>query len=171
VPWWAIAGGKPLAALLLTLATAFIGGAASLLAEWNLAGYARGLRDSAAGGGLVLFLVLVVGLVALGHSAGVVYRSRSAWAALDFLLFAATVLGAILLFRAFVRLGVVTASRPPEPWRFAGQLLLVALVPLRPRRSLPGAAATCVAGTGRCRSRSGPALMAWFAVIGGLARS
>jgi hypothetical protein len=169
VPWWAIAGGKLLAALLLTLATAFSAALPSLLAEWNLAGYARGLRDSAAGGGLVLFLVLVVGLVALGHSAGVVYRSRSAWAALDFLLFAATVLGAILLFRAFVRLGVVTASRPPEPWRFAGQLLLVALVPL--------AAAAVQLAWGRSDLRRGHRAMsitfwagalAWFAVIGGL---
>jgi hypothetical protein len=168
VPWWTIAGGRLLAALLLTLATAFAAALPSMIVEGNLGRYASGLRESAASGGLAVFLVLMVGLVALGHAAGVVFRSRSPWAALDFFLFAATVLGAILVFRAFVRLGV-TGSLAPTSWRFAVQLFLVALVPM--------AAAAAQVAWGRSDLRRGHRAMSitlwagalvWYAVIGGL---
>jgi hypothetical protein len=167
VPWWAIAGGRLLAAVLLTLTTAFAAVLPSMLVEGNFAGYATALRDSAASGGLAIFLVLVVGLVALGHVAGVIYRSRSTWAALDFLLFAASVLGAILLFRAFARVGVV--MQPAGGWLFAAQLSLIALVPL--------AAASGQLAWGRSDLRRGhralsvtlwAGALVWFAVLGGL---
>jgi hypothetical protein len=169
VPWWAIAGGKLLAAVLLTLATALAGALPAVLApDWNLSICVGVLRDSAASGSLALFLVLLLGLVAFGHAAGVVYRSRSAWAALDVLLFAAAVALAVTLFRAFVRLGAVTTP-PADTWRFAVELLLVALVPL--------AAAAAQSAFGRSDPRRGHRALSltfwggafvWFAVIGGL---
>jgi hypothetical protein len=130
VPWWTIAGGKLLAAVLLTLLTTLAAALPFLLAEGDFAGYASGFGRSLANGSLAMHLVLLLGLVGFGHAAGVVYRSRSAWAALDFLLFAAAVAGAIAIFRAFVALGVVEAARPPEPWTLTLGLLPLALVPL-----------------------------------------
>lgn len=130
VPWWAIAGGKLLAALLLTLATGISAGLPSLLFEWNPSVYAASLRSMLTSGGLAMMLALLLGLVGLGHAAGVVYRARSTWAGLDFLLFAAAVSGVVLLFRAFVRLGVVTSATLPGGWSLALGLLLVAVVPL-----------------------------------------
>jgi hypothetical protein len=168
VPWWAIAGGKLLAAVLLTLATALAAALPSMLAEGRLTAYATSLRESAASGALVLFVVLVVGLVALGHAAGVVYRSRSTWAGLDVLLFAAAIVLAITLFRAFARIGAVTTPAA-SVWRLALELMLVALVPL--------AAAAAQAAFGRSDPRRGHRALSltfwsgacvWFAVSGGL---
>lgn len=168
VPWWAIAGGKLLAALLLTIATAFAGALPAMLTEGDFAAYARALARGAASGGLAFHLVLVVGLIAFGHAAGVVYRSRSTWAALDVALFAASVLLAIYLYRAFARIGAAFAM-PADLWRLALQLLLVALVPL--------AAAAMQVAIGRSDFRRGHRALSltlwsgafvWFAVLGGL---
>jgi hypothetical protein len=100
-----------------------------MLIEGRLRDGGRWLLEAGANGALALLLALVVVLVAFGHAAGVVYRSRSTWAALDVVLFGAAVLLAILLFRAFDRVG---AGFTPETsaWRVALVLLLVALVPL-----------------------------------------
>jgi hypothetical protein len=112
---------------------------------------------------------LLLGLVAFGHAAAVVFRSRSPWAALDFLLFAAAVLAALMLYRAFVGLGVVASVAPPDNWRFAVKLLLVAAVPL--------AAAAAQAAFGRSDLRRGHRVLSltfwggalvWFAVIGAI---
>src|SRR5262245_33192274 len=169
VPWWAIAGGKLLAALVLTLATPLAGALPWVLAEGRLTGVGSALREAATSGSLALFLALLLGLVAFGHAAAVVFRSRSPWAALDFLLFAAAVLAAITLYRAFVRLGVVTSAAPPEAWGLALKLLLVAAVPL--------AAAAAQAAFGRSDLQRGHRVLSltfwggaivWFAVVGGM---
>jgi hypothetical protein len=169
VPWWAIAGGKLLAALLLTIATAFAGALPAMLAEGNFPAYARALVHAAASGALAFHLVLVVGLIAFAHAAGVVYRSRSTWAALDVALFAASVLLAIYLYRAFARLGAALAMPPEDLWRLTLQLFLLALVPL--------AAAAAQVAVGRSDFRRGhralsltlwSGALVWFAVLGGL---
>ncbi len=168
VPWWAIGGGKLLAAVVLALATAVAAVMPAMFLEGNLSARAGWLLDAGASGSLALFLVLVVGLVAFGHAAGVVYRARSTWAALDVVLFGAAILLAILLFRGFVRIGAV-AIAPPGGWRFVLELLLVALVPL--------AGAAAQAAWGRSDLRRGHRLLSltfwcgagiWFAVMGGL---
>jgi hypothetical protein len=169
VPWWAVAGGKLLAAFLLTLVTTFACALPAMLAEGRWSDYADALRRSAAEGTLAVKLVLLVGLVALGHAAGVVYRARSTWAAVDFLLLAAAVALAITLFRTFVRLGAVSSAPPENAWRFAFWLLLVALVPL--------AAAAAQSAWGRSDPRRGHRVLSltfwggalvWFAVVGAL---
>jgi hypothetical protein len=167
VPWWAIAGGKLLAGLLLTLGTTVAAALPAMLAEGRWTDYAAVLRESASGGGPAVFLAVLVAVIAMGHAAAVVYRARSTWAALDVLLFAAAVLGAILLFRAFVRLGVVSSAQPPEAWRLVLQLLLFTCVPL--------AAAAAQTAFGRSDLRHGhralsmtfwAGALACFAVVG-----
>ncbi len=169
VSWWAIAGGKLLAAMVLTLVTPLAGALPWVFAEGKLTGVGSAFHDWATNGSLALFLALLLGLVAFGHAAAVVFRSRSPWAALDFLLFAGAVLAAVTLYRAFVRLGVVASGAPPEAWGFALKLLLVAAVPL--------AAAAAQAAFGRSDLRRGHRVLSltlwgsalvWFAVVGGL---
>jgi hypothetical protein len=168
VPWWAISGGKLLAALVLTLVTPLAGALPCVFVEGTVTGVGGALRDGAANGSLALLLALLLGLVAFGHAAGVVFRSRSTWAAVDFLLFAGSVLAAVTLYRAFARLGVVGGA-PPEAWGLAAKLLLVAAVPL--------AAAAAQAAFGRSDLRRGHRVLSltfwggallWFAVTGGL---
>jgi hypothetical protein len=166
VPWWAISGGKLLAALVLTVATPLAGALPWVFAEGKLTGVGSAFRDWATNGSVALFLAMLLGLVAFGHAAGVVFRSRSTWAAVDFLLFAGAVLAAVTLYRAFVRLGVVGGA-PPETWNLAAKLLLVAAVPL--------AAAAAQAAFGRSDLRRGHRVLSltfwggalvWFAVTG-----
>jgi hypothetical protein len=130
IPWWAIGGGKLLAALLLAPAAALAGVLPALVAERNPAGLAALAAGAVTGGALAMQLALLLAFAAFGHAAAVVYRSRAPWAALDVLLFAATAGAALLAFRAFVRLGVITSAQPPHPWLVALVLAVIALVPL-----------------------------------------
>jgi hypothetical protein len=168
VPWWAIGGGKLLAAFLLALATALAGVIPATLIEGRLLEGGRWLLDAGANGTLALQLALVAVLVAVGHVAGVVYRSRSTWAALDVVLFGAAVLLAIVLYREFARVGAIPTPQT-SAWRLAVVFLLVALVPL--------AAAAAQSAWGRSDLRRAHRALSltfwcgalvWFAVLGGL---
>jgi hypothetical protein len=132
VPWWAIAGGKLLAALALTLATAVAGAVPTLLAGWDKAAFAAWLRDGLTGGGLAINLVLLLVLIGLGHAASVVYRSRSPWAALDFALFALAIAGGAALVRALARWGLWWGEPLPRERFVLGVLLVLATLALAP---------------------------------------
>jgi hypothetical protein len=112
VPWWSIAGGKLLAALLMSIVAPLAGMLPALVFDWNPAMDAQGLGDLLTGGGFALMLALLLALVCFGHVAGMVYRARSTWAAVDFVLFGACVWGGVWLFYAFKRLGVVLSGPP-----------------------------------------------------------
>jgi hypothetical protein len=129
VPWWSIAGGKLLAALLLALLAPAAAVLPALVFDWNPAADARGIGEIVAGGGGALLLAAVLLLVGVGHVASVVYRARSTWAAFDFLLLGACVWGGFWLYYGFARLGLV-GGPPASAWSLLPVLLLVAAVPL-----------------------------------------
>jgi hypothetical protein len=169
VPWWSIAGGKLLAALVMSIAGPLAGILPTLLLDWNPAKDAQGLGELLTGGGIALMLALLLALIGFGHVAGVVYRARSTWAAVDFVLFGACVWGSIWLFYAFKRLGVVVSGPPASRWLLLPPLLLVAAVPL--------AAAVVQVAVGRSDLQRGhralsltfwAGALAWLAVLGGL---
>jgi hypothetical protein len=168
VSWWAIAGGKLLAAVLLTLGAATAGVLPALVVDWSLPRYAREFWQLLMDGHIMLMLALLLALVGFGHVASVVYRSRSAWAAVDFLLLAASGTAAVLLFHAYERLGLVM-SGPPSRWGLVLELLLIALVPL--------AATAAQVALGRSDMRRGHValsvtfwcgVLVWFTAFGGL---
>lgn len=130
LPWWSIAGGKLLAALLMAIVAPLAGVLPALLFDWNPAKDAEGLGQLLSGGGLAVKLALLLALVSFGHVATVVYRARSTWAAVDFLLLGCCAVGGVWLFHAFKRLGVVLGGPPPSPWALLLPLLLIAAVPL-----------------------------------------
>jgi hypothetical protein len=169
VPWWSIAGGKLLAALLLAIATPIAGLLPTLVVDWNPAQDAASLGQMLTGGGLVLKLTLLVALVCFGHVASVVYRARSTWAAVDFLLLGACVWGGVWLFYAFKRLGVVIRFGQGSAWTLLVPLLLVAAVPV--------AASVAQVAVGRSDLRRGhralsivfwSGVLAWFVALGAL---
>lgn len=113
LPWWAIWGGKLLAAILLTLGAGLL--AAVPWMAWGQGG-SLGLRS----------LWAMVILVGLAHAASVAYRSRSAWLLVDLALLAALV----LLIRACADLIVLTdlALNPGQPFRPLFVVIGLALV-------------------------------------------
>jgi hypothetical protein len=129
VPWWSIAGGKLLAALLLSVLAPAAAVLPAIVFDWNPAADLRGLRELVTGGSGLLLIALVLALVGFGHVASVVYRARSTWAAFDFLLLGACVWGGFWLYYGFARLGLV-GGPPPSAWSLLLKLLLVAAVPL-----------------------------------------
>lgn len=129
VPWWSIAGGKLLAALLMSVAAPIAAVLPGMVFDWNPARDAEGLGELLSGGQLAVLLALLVALVAFGHVANVVYRARSTWSAVDFVLLACCVWAGVWLFYAFKRLGVVLSGAPQSLWAMLLPLLLVAAVP------------------------------------------
>ena len=169
VSWWSIAGGKLLAALLMSVAAPVAGVLPAILADWNPTVDAKILAELAGGGGLALKLALLLTLVAFGHVASVVYRARSTWAAVDFLLVGVCAWGGVWLFYAFKRLGVVLSGPPSSAWTLLLPLLLVAAVPLT--------AAAVQMAAGRSDLRRGhvalsltfwSGVLVWLAALGGL---
>jgi len=169
VPWWSIAGGKLLAALLMSIVAPFAGMLPAIVFDWNPAMDAQGLGELLTGGGFALMLALLLALVCFGHVAGVVYRARSTWAAVDFVLFGACVWGGVWLFYAFKRLGVVLGGPPPPPWVLLPAFVLIAAVPF--------AAAVVQVALGRSDLQRGhralsltfwSGVLVWLAVLGGL---
>ncbi len=134
IPWWAIAGGKLLAAALLTIGATAVAAAPVLLLSEGLSGYARWMGSLLVNGGLALLALLALGLIGLGHAASIVYRSRSPWAVLDVGLFALSIAGGVTLFRALVRWGL-WADPPPTSRFWLLVLLLLAVVTLAPAAS------------------------------------
>ena len=169
VSWWSIAGGKLLAALLMSVAAPVAGVLPAVLADWNPTVDAKILAEIAGGGGLALKLALLLTLVGFGHVASVVYRARSTWAAVDFLLVGVCAWGGVWLFYAFKRLGVVLSGPPSSAWTLLLPLLLVAAVPLT--------AAAVQMAAGRSDLRRGhvalsltfwSGVLVWLAALGGL---
>jgi hypothetical protein len=169
VPWWSIAGGKLLAALLMSVAAPLAGILPTLILDWNPAKDAEGVGQLLQGGGIALMLALLLALVCFGHVASVVYRARSTWAAVDFVLLGSCVWGGVWLVYAFKRLGVVTGPPPGNPWLLVPRLLLIAAVPL--------AALVAQVATGRSDLRRGhralsltfwAGMLAWSAALGGM---
>jgi len=169
VPWWSIAGGKLLAALLLTIVSATAGLLPALIADWNPSLYMGELRQMLTGGGVPMMLALLIALVGFGHVASVVYRARSLWAAADFVLLAGSSILGILLYRAFARLGFdASLLAPPSAWAVVPILLLIAVVPL--------AATAAQVAIGRSDLQRGhralsvtfwSGVLVWFAALGG----
>jgi hypothetical protein len=170
VPWWSIAGGKLLAALLMAIAAPIAGILPTLILDWNPAKDAEGVALLFQSGGLVLKLALLVALVCFGHVAMVVYRARSTWAAVDFVLLGACAWGGVWFFYAFKRLGVDMSIGPATTaWQLLIPMLLVAAVPL---------AATIVqVAAGRSDLRRGhralsltfwAGALAWVVALGGM---
>jgi hypothetical protein len=170
VPWWSIAGGKLLAALLMSIVAPIAGLLPAVVFDWNPAKDAQGLGDLLTGGGFALMLALLLALVCFGHVAGIVYRARSTWAAVDFVLFGACVWGGVWLFYAFKRLGVVLSGPPPSSkWALLPAFVLIAAVPF--------AAAVVQVALGRSDLQRGhralsltfwTGVLVWLAVLGGL---
>jgi hypothetical protein len=169
VAWWSIAGGKLLAALLLSIAAPIAGLLPTLVVDWSPAQDAASLGQMLAGGGLALKLTLLVALVCFGHVASVVYRARSTWAAVDFLLLGACAWGGVWLFYAFKRLGIGIGPPPPSSWILLLPLLLVAAVPV--------AASVAQVAVGRSDLRRGhvalsiafwSGVLAWLVALGAL---
>jgi len=169
VPWWSIAGGKLLAALLMSIVGSIAAILPAIVFDWNPAKDAEGLGDLLTGGGIALMLALLLALVCFGHVAGVVYRARSTWAAVDFVLFGACVWGGVWLFYAFKRLGVVLSGPPSSKWVLVPSFVLIAAVPL--------AAAAMQVAIGRSDLRRGhralslafwTGVLVWIAALGGL---
>ena len=169
VPWWSIAGGKLLAALLMSIVGSIAAILPAIVFDWNPAKDAEGLGDLLTGGGIALMLALLLALVCFGHVAGVVYRARSTWAAVDFVLFGACVWGGVWLFYAFKRLGVVLSGPPPSKWALLPAFVLIAAVPF--------AAAAVQVALGRSDLQRGhralsltfwTGALVWLAVLGGL---
>jgi hypothetical protein len=169
VPWWSVAGGKLAAALLMSVAGPLAGILPTLLLDWNPAKDAEALGDMLSGGGFALMLTLLLALVSFGHVAGVVYRARSTWAAVDFLLLGACAWCGVWLFYAFKRLGVVLSGPPTSKWQLLLPLLLVAAVPL--------VAAVVQLAVGRSDLQRGhralsltfwAGVLVWLTVLGGL---
>ncbi len=169
VPWWSIAGGKLLAAFLMSVAAPIAGLLPAVIFDWNPAKDAEGLGQLVTGGGLALLLALLLALVCFGHVASVVYRARSTWAAIDFVLVGACVWGGVWLFYAFKRLGIVLSGPPASTWSVVPLLLLVAAVPL--------SAAVAQVAAGRSDLRRGhkalsltfwSGVLVWLAVLAGL---
>ena len=141
--WWAIWGGKFLAAVLLTLGAGLL--AAVPWLAWGLAGPLRlaSLWDLQ---GAVVALGWVLLLVGAGHAASVAYRSRSAWLLVDLGLLASLV----LLIRSLGDLILLAGiAMDPGHARFALQYLL-----LSPSLALVAASAAQVA-KGRTDVRRG----------------
>ena len=169
VPWWAIGGGKLLAALLMSIVAPIAALLPAVVFDWNPEKDVEGLGQLLSGGGLALMLAVLFMLVCFGHVAAVVYRARSTWAAADFVLLGACAWGGVWLLYAFKRLGVVLSGPPSSPWALALTMLLVAAVPF--------AAATVQMASGRSDLQRGhrslsltfwSGVLVWLAVLGGL---
>jgi hypothetical protein len=169
VPWWSIAGGKLLAALLMAIAAPIASLLPAVVFDWNPAKDVEGLGHMLADGGLALGVAFVLTLVGIGHVASVVYRSRSTWAAVDFLLLGGCICCGAWLLYAFKRLGVVMVGPPGSAWAVALTMLLIAAVPI--------AAAAVQMATGRSDLQRGhkalsvtfwAGALVWLAVLGGL---
>ena len=169
VPWWSIAGGKLLAALLMSIAAPIAAVLPAVVFDWNPAKDVEGLGHMLADGGLALLVAFLVVLVGIGHVASVVYRSRSTWAAVDFLLVGGCVCAGAWLFYAFRRLGLEIGGPPPSAWVMLVPLLLIAAVPI--------AAAAVQVAVGRSDLQRGHKALSvtfwagavvWLAVLGGL---
>lgn len=124
-PWWAIWGGKWLAAVVLTLGSALI--------TWLLVVPLEPTKIPEMGTWLMEGTVALAGawcllILAVSHVASVAFRSRSPLLALDLLLLAGSATLGVWLAIPLMLLGVLDGSGRSN-WVFAGLVALVAAIP------------------------------------------